>query len=359
MAGIAIIWGGVARYFTSPEYTVPNGGTARLNIKYSNSTLKFGFTSDSSASQYSPKIRINGKNCYIGRSTTYTSSRASTSGYSYQTRSSQYSYESVTLVCDRYEYATSSNVKTTLYRTATRASTSATYYKKSVSTGSKGGVYANAMATVGMLQYENYSATMSLNIAPAGTLTSEIPSTDQYATKQFVAIAKAPNGSNYGFSLPFNNVTFNGRDVYGYSDYFNMSSFRYSMVNVNTPSCIISFDQNIWPNVAYWGPQPQAVMNNGGHFIRAIYCDDEAYTGNARIRSMYFTKYATTKTDVYKTRSSQYNSSYTSYTTRAYSTKSYQTSFTASATASRSSTSATVTLTRSSQYNTNSNNFNI
>ena len=336
------------------------GGTARLKIRANNANTEFGFTSDVSASQYSPKFRIGNKDCYIGRVSNYTSSRASTSGYSYKTRSSQYSYESVTLVCDRYEYATSTNVKTTLYRTATRRSTSATYYKRSVTTGSKSATGVWNMATVDQLVYTR-SAELLLSIAPAGTLTSEIPSTDQYATKELVVIGKTPNGNNYGFSLPFNNVRFYGTGAGMDTNYFNMSSFKYSIKNINVPYNSISFDENLWPNVVHGGIE--TVMNNGGHFIRAIYCDDDPYntnyTGNGRIKSMYFTRYATAKTDVYKTTSSKYDSSYTSYTTRAYSTRSYKTSFTASATASRSSTSATVTLTRSSQYNTSSHNFNI
>ena len=68
MAGIVYKYNNKYTSLTGSEYTQPNAGTARLCIKYSTSTVKYGLTTNSSASQYCGiRMKINGNTAYIGR----------------------------------------------------------------------------------------------------------------------------------------------------------------------------------------------------------------------------------------------------------------------------------------------------
>lgn len=85
MAGIVYKQNGKYTSLTGPAYTQPHAGTARFCVKTSTSTIKFGLTTNTSATQYCGiRMKLNGNVAYIGRtestkSTVKTSSSTSTS----------------------------------------------------------------------------------------------------------------------------------------------------------------------------------------------------------------------------------------------------------------------------------------
>lgn len=108
MAGIVYKLSNGTYGLTASEYTQPNAGIARLCVKYSNSTIKYGLTTKTSATQYCKMaIRHSGQNYYIGRressaSTVNTSSSnsisISTSTSSSTSSSKEYNTQSSTIV---------------------------------------------------------------------------------------------------------------------------------------------------------------------------------------------------------------------------------------------------------------------
>ncbi len=107
MAGIVYKYNNKYTSLTGSEYTQPNAGTARLCVKYGTSTVKYGLTTNTSASQYCGiRMKVNNGIAYIGRTestkttvntssstsirTTLTSSSLSESRSNYQTSSVSY-----------------------------------------------------------------------------------------------------------------------------------------------------------------------------------------------------------------------------------------------------------------------------
>ena len=67
---------------TGTQYVNPTAGTMRLCVRDANGNIvKYGFTTNTSASQYSPVININGNKCYIGSMSTATYNSQYTTGY--------------------------------------------------------------------------------------------------------------------------------------------------------------------------------------------------------------------------------------------------------------------------------------
>lgn len=96
MGGLAFRRNGSNISLTGQDYVSPSYGTMRLCVRdYNGNIVRYGFTSNTSASQYSPSFYINGTICHIGRVTSSTSQENVTVTNNYtSSRSSEYVYSS-------------------------------------------------------------------------------------------------------------------------------------------------------------------------------------------------------------------------------------------------------------------------
>lgn len=118
MGGIVYKRGNNIVSLTGTEYTAPNAGTARLVILTAAgtaNTIKYGLTTDATASGYSPAISVAGKKCFIGRKTSSSTSGTSASTYSVTSDTTSSAYTS--------NYNTTVNTRTSRSETASYTET--------------------------------------------------------------------------------------------------------------------------------------------------------------------------------------------------------------------------------------------
>jgi len=119
MASLKIQYRGVTMDYGHPDYR-GIGAVRKLNVKVDNSIREYGFTSNLTASIYSPTFRVNGKNCYLARDEYYNTTRESTYATSSHMSSRESKYTSKTYTaygarCIREEYDGVRMVLTKIY----------------------------------------------------------------------------------------------------------------------------------------------------------------------------------------------------------------------------------------------------
>ena len=122
---------------TGSQYTNPSTGTMRLCVRDSyGNIVRYGLTSNSSASEYSPTIHINGTKCYIGGAdTTYECTYVTTSMTSYK-----YSTHVARDTPSAWEYISGSS--STRTSTSTKSSTKTLSYVNISSSTYKSSLYS-------------------------------------------------------------------------------------------------------------------------------------------------------------------------------------------------------------------------
>lgn len=134
MASLKIQYRGSTMDYGDPVYR-GIGAVRKLNVKVNNSIREYGFTSNLTASIYSPTFRVNGKNCYLARDEYYNTTRESTYGTSSYTESasSQYGVSSHTAtrssgyVVNTYTYYKQTGYTQNLYGSYLTLYSSTTY----------------------------------------------------------------------------------------------------------------------------------------------------------------------------------------------------------------------------------------
>ena len=301
MAGIAYRYSGSVRSLTGAAYTNPTAGTYRLNVRTgsgSNDTMKFGLTTNTSASAYSPKLLINGNVCYIGRTEGGTASSS---------RSSSYVSE---------------------YRTATRKSTSQTYYN-----------YAKTSISKSQINY--YYAPLS---QACKVLFESVSTKDSYDRVSYIVTGMTmsdPSAPTTGFFFTTTNSSFDSRNV------MMSASFKGNIGNTTiTTSTSLSFTHTSRPSGQgiQWFSRLSLSKSTLSQHYPLLYNNDEINLADI-CKAVECDRYA----DAVYYRSASFSFSFFGYRNTYYNTRSSR------------YTSATITATRSSSYTFNSttHNYNI
>ena len=328
----------------------------KLKVIVPDGTDEYGFTTNVSASVYSPRFRVMDKNVYLGRIESYTSSRVSTSETLYRTDNYTATKESA------YQYqSTRASTSETLYRTdnytatresayqyhSTRASTSATYYATENHWNTRQGNTTSSRQS----DYVDYTYVDYNNVTGYGTRQD----VNYYQTRESV-YGTYYRQTIFGYCDYFDGVngvngslTFRAHDQVVYNDYNR--SWTYTRT-VQWPSSRYGYNKvmDFWltfhmvsnNRISNGNDKPRAsfydVKGDGGNCRFTVYDDstldgeeEEIAYGTKWIRYYIFcdragvshqpgveVEYVENQQTLYNTRASTYNTVYKTVTTATY-----------------------------------------